>query len=233
MELYTSRLTPRRRTRQVEIDLSSLYELHRTLSLAFPELPKPISGDTEAKQDADEARKEVRCLFRVDETRDGPMILVQSRVEPDWRRLQQAHPQYLHTDPEVKAWKPNIPVGTSLRFRLRANPTVKRDGKRIPLRSEEEQLLWIGKQAGNHGFSLPLRNYRKPDGRMVELPFADTEEEEAQRNRHGTATTTHHAVQFDGVLRVTDPEVFSRALAGGVGPAKGFGFGLLSVARLA
>jgi CRISPR system Cascade subunit CasE len=39
-------------------------------------------------------------------------------------------------------------------------------------------------------------------------------------------------VEFDGVLKVTDSEAFGRALSSGIGPAKGFGFGLLSVAHL-
>jgi len=38
------------------------------------------------------------------------------------------------------------------------------------------------------------------------------------------------AVTFDGILRVTDPELFTQTLAQGVGTAKGLGFGLLSLA---
>jgi CRISPR system Cascade subunit CasE len=41
----------------------------------------------------------------------------------------------------------------------------------------------------------------------------------------------HQAVTFDGLLRVTDPEALLAALAGGIGSGKGFGFGLLSLAR--
>lgn len=36
---------------------------------------------------------------------------------------------------------------------------------------------------------------------------------------------------FDGVLGVTDAEAFRVALREGVGPAKAFGFGLLSIRR--
>jgi CRISPR system Cascade subunit CasE len=42
---------------------------------------------------------------------------------------------------------------------------------------------------------------------------------------------THHAVRFDGLLVVTDPERLRHALRAGIGSAKGFGFGLLSLAR--
>jgi CRISPR system Cascade subunit CasE len=39
-------------------------------------------------------------------------------------------------------------------------------------------------------------------------------------------------VDFEGILEVTDPEEFAAAVTAGIGPAKAFGFGLLSVARL-
>jgi CRISPR-associated protein Cas6/Cse3/CasE subtype I-E len=38
------------------------------------------------------------------------------------------------------------------------------------------------------------------------------------------------AVRFDGILQVTNAELFLQTLRAGIGPAKGFGFGLLSVA---
>ncbi|MEW6230411.1 MAG: type I-E CRISPR-associated protein Cas6/Cse3/CasE, partial [Bacillota bacterium] len=38
------------------------------------------------------------------------------------------------------------------------------------------------------------------------------------------------SVRYDGVLRVKDPTLFKKALFGGIGPGKAFGFGLLSVA---
>jgi CRISPR system Cascade subunit CasE len=37
------------------------------------------------------------------------------------------------------------------------------------------------------------------------------------------------AVRFEGVLAVTDPEVFRATVAAGIGSGKAFGFGLLSV----
>lgn len=39
-----------------------------------------------------------------------------------------------------------------------------------------------------------------------------------------------YSVRFDGVLTVTDPDTFRQTVAAGIGPAKAFGFGLLSVA---
>ncbi len=38
-------------------------------------------------------------------------------------------------------------------------------------------------------------------------------------------------VQFDGLLEVTDPARFGESLLGGIGSGKGFGCGMLSLAR--
>jgi len=40
----------------------------------------------------------------------------------------------------------------------------------------------------------------------------------------------HLAVQFDGRLRVTDPGALKEAVRSGIGSAKAYGFGLLSLA---
>jgi len=40
-----------------------------------------------------------------------------------------------------------------------------------------------------------------------------------------------YSVRYDGILTVTDPEAFRLTQVRGIGPAKGFGCGLLSVAR--
>jgi CRISPR system Cascade subunit CasE len=42
----------------------------------------------------------------------------------------------------------------------------------------------------------------------------------------------HSAVEFDGVLTVTDPAEFHRTFTLGIGSAKAFGFGLLVIAPI-
>lgn len=41
---------------------------------------------------------------------------------------------------------------------------------------------------------------------------------------------TFHSVTFEGLLRVTDPAVFTERLLGGIGPSKAYGCGLLTLA---
>ncbi len=53
---------------------------------------------------------------------------------------------------------------------------------------------------------------------------------ESRRVRFGSSAFS--AARFDGVLRVTEPEKFALAVENGLGKARAYGFGLLSVARV-
>jgi CRISPR system Cascade subunit CasE len=51
-----------------------------------------------------------------------------------------------------------------------------------------------------------------------------------ERGRGNKEKLRHYAVRFEGTLEVVNPDNFSSALFNGIGSAKGFGFGLLSIA---
>ena len=211
--IYLSQLLLNPQLRQVRAELGNPYEMHRSLAKAFPHHQGNFST--------------VRCLFRVDvlPSTGQYALLVQSRIEPCWDRLTVAE-TYLLRAPAVKEFTPAVEVGQRLRFRLRANPT-KRIGadreddklacKRVQLFTDEEQMAWLQRKGQECGFALM-------DARISAV--------ERQISRKGDgARVIHQAVTFDGVLRVIDPAAFRDALEAGIGPGKGFGFGLLSVAR--
>lgn len=202
--IYLSRLLLHPRSRQADRDARNPYEMHRTLSRAF--------------NDNREDWQEARCLFRVEEAREreGICVLVQSRVAPDWQRLSLPADYWLQP-PCTKAVELKVPAGSRLSFRLRANPTICQNGKRNPVRAETDQMDWLARKGSVHGF--------RPE--IARVTHADV-------IQFGTAagrTVTMQAVLYDGVLTVTDAPVFLAALEGGIGSGKGFGFGLLSVAR--
>ncbi|MCX7599827.1 MAG: type I-E CRISPR-associated protein Cas6/Cse3/CasE [Armatimonadetes bacterium] len=208
--MYLSRLILNPRCNQVQRELADLYQLHRTLLRAFPErLPQSE-----------------RVLFRVDvDRRTGvPTVLVQSQSQPDWSFLAD-RPDYLLRVPpplENPAWKPYHPsvgVGQLLQFRLRANPTFRRNNKRLAWLREEDQRAWLDRQAERSGFRL-LQLTVIPQGMATATKYDDS-------HRHNLR---HFAVVFEGVLQVTEPDAFLVAIARGIGAGKAFGFGLLSVA---
>lgn len=199
--MYLSQLLLNPRSRNARYDLGDRYELHRTLMSAFPtELP------------ADE-----RVLFRVEDNRNQPVvaILVQSRHLPDWDAVERMERHgYLASAPNIRTIGVEVSLGQQFPFRLQANPTVKRDGKRHALHADDDLTGWLLRQGDQHGFTCDPLHVQ-----TVKLG-----------NRYGQKRRqTWHAVQFDGALRVTQVEAFEAALINGIGSAKAFGFGLLSI----
>jgi CRISPR system Cascade subunit CasE len=84
------------------------------------------------------------------------------------------------------------------------------------------------------GFHLLTKTVIDVRGEERLVPCVDTRSEGKQTGRKrgpaGGHSTTHFAVVFDGLLRVTDTDALLQTLVQGIGPGKAFGFGLLSVA---
>lgn len=198
--MYLSQLMVNPQWRAARYDLADRYELHRTLLRAFPET-----------LDAAE-----RVLYRVE---DHPkqrqvVVLVQSHERPDWERADRLKWGYLLGEPRVREAHPAVTAGMQLMFRLHANPTVKQDGKRHAIYNEEALLTWLERKGAAHGFAFDRLGVQ-----VVKLG-----KKHGQKGRQ-----TWHAVQFDGMLHVVDGEALSAALLNGIGSAKAFGFGLLSI----
>jgi CRISPR system Cascade subunit CasE len=209
--MYLSRLILNPRSRQVQNEIANPYEMHRTVMSAFPETLPPHE----------------RVLFRLEQPPDlgWPVLLVQSQTCPNWEVLPahylldgHALPPDEH-NPAVKQVALVLNVGQRLRFRLLANPTVKRNGKRHGLCRAEEQYAWLQRKLESAGAQL-LDVHIRPDKRIT------------GRTAHhrGAHTLRFLAVQFDGLMEVTSPELLLDAVHKGIGSGKGLGFGLLSLA---
>lgn len=205
--MYLSRLRLNPRSKQAITEVSRPYELHRTLMKAFP--------DREAGPG--------RILFRVDKpTHENSIwLLVQSQDQPDWEKLE-ARSDYLLAGPDTKEYDPEFSTGQMLYFRLRANPTVKRGGKRYGVMGEEAQIEWLNKKGQQGGFE-PTSVIVTDEG-MASDCLTD-----GAGQQH---TLSLLAVRFEGVLRITDQVLFGRTVHRGIGSGKGLGFGMLSIAPI-
>jgi CRISPR system Cascade subunit CasE len=234
--MYLSKLVLNLRDWQVRRDLADCQELHRTLLRAFPDgAADNIAG----------ARARCGLLYRVEVDRlSGTVaVLVQSALEPDWSRLPAGYAARCAWKPITAAYEA-ITVGMRLRFRLRANPTRRiaraRDaeetrwvGKRVQLFREEDQLAWLARKGQAHGFRL-VQVRAVPDRPVSAVQVAPEGVVTGRRTSGGQVhPLTFGSVLFEGELEVTDAATFRAALVHGIGPAKAYGFGLLSVARLA
>ena len=216
--MYLSKLSLDPRSKEARRDVANPYDMHATLCRAFA----PTHTDTDT-----------RILWRLEEAPNGfPIVLVQSMGEAQWHVLSRSDAfegYFLESPRQGVLPLEHLQLGQTLRFRLKANPTVTRDGKRIGLykpcdllgyenREDEWVPGWLGRQANKGGFEL------------LQVDLGATERLRFFKHKGGNPITLQSAL-FDGHLKVTDLEQFKRTLEGGIGKAKGLGFGLLSVAK--
>lgn len=219
--MYLSRLLLNPRSRQVQRELADPYEMHRTVMKAF----------------SDQLAEAERVLFRVDmHPRTGiSTLLVQSHEKPDWSFLSAPQKNYLLPadelplgveNPAVKPVNIALKAGQVLAFRLRANPTVKKDregkkqGQRVGLVREEDQLAWLGSKIEAAGGAL-VSAHVDGEANLRGKLFIEKDDERRMR---------FVSVQFDGILQVKDPDLLVKTVGAGIGSGKGLGFGLLSLA---
>lgn len=216
--MYLSLLTLNPRARRVQRELADCYQLHRTVMAGFP----PVLPAEE------------RVLYRLEPgSREAPpRLLVQSLTPPDWTKLAEGEGEPyllpgLAPNPAVKEFSLRLRAGQELLFRLVANPTARRgplsdkgERARVGLLREEEQLAWLARKGETAGF------------RLLEARVSGSRRSQGWRpEESGRRALAIVAVQFDGLLRVHDPEALAQSVARGIGAAKGFGCGLLSLAR--
>ena len=192
--------------------LLNLYLLHQAIYRAFPDAAEGGHG---------------MVLYRADEDKEADAInlLVQSEKEPCWEKAELLS-SCLSEPFKIKTWDPQIARGQVLYFRLKANPTVKRNGKRLGLLREVDQLEWLKRKASSSGFTV-LSCRVVCEG----MEKAERKKGKAEDNGGGEVMS-FLAVRFDGILRVDEPQLFLKALKNGIGSGKSMGFGLLSVAPL-
>lgn len=221
MLLHRIHLDPR--SKEVRRDLSDPYQLHSTLCRAFcePSTKCPEGG----------------FLWRLEshaESERYPHVLVQSRAIPNWSGinvkgwLTKADPA---VDLNARLKLDALKNGQRFRFRLRANPTVTRAGKRLGLLHVEEQEKWLERKGQQHGFSLPkLASFDLSESSRERVDVRVSEEQMLRGEQRSGNGIRIFSVLFDGILTVTEPEKFRTALQTGIGHGKALGLGLLSVA---
>ena len=212
--------------REARRDLADPYQLHSTLCRAFsPPDRKCLPGE---------------FLWRLEpETApDGwPRILVQSRSMPDWARIG-VHGWLAEADTAINLSErlklDSLMAGQRFRFRLRANPTVNREGKRLGLLRLEDQEKWIARKGQQHGFALPkLASFDLSDASTERVDVRISQDQMLGGKQHAGNGIRVFSVLYDGVLAVTNADEFRKALQSGIGHGKVMGLGLFSVVPIA
>ncbi|WP_369387169.1 type I-E CRISPR-associated protein Cas6/Cse3/CasE [Streptomyces sp. CG1] len=201
------RLNPH--SRAVQRDLRDANEMHRTLMRLVPD------------QLGEAPRQAAGLLYRLDVTDTTSTLLVQATtLDPERLPDSYGHSDVKDLTPMFNALKKGIAV----RYRIVVNP-VKTErlpldqkgqrGKRIALTGPEADQWWTRRatEAGLQPHTL------------LPTPVAP-----AQPGSKGARPMRYHLVRYDGTAEVTDPDALANAVLTGVGRAKSYGAGLLSLA---
>jgi CRISPR system Cascade subunit CasE len=219
--MYLSRIEMDTRRRETMRALSSPHVLHAAVENCFFD-----------ESDNAKPGNAGRNLWRTDRLRDKLYLLLLSPQIPDFApfarqfcddgRQGETKPYdgFLGRIKEEQRW----------RFRLRANPVhsvpnekdeagTSARGKVYAHVTPRQQKAWLAEKAPRCGFAL--------DEEMYEV----VQSEQIRFRREGKYVTLGIAA-FEGTLQVKDLTLFTRSLTEGIGRAKAYGCGLLTIAGL-
>lgn len=182
---------------------------------------------------------EGRILWRLDDAprKDKAWLYIVSPERPNLSAISAQVEDELVTKCETKPYDrvlAGMREGQVWQFRLKANPVRRAlldKGRRPNPKvvgtlqahvTEEQQRNWLLDRAEGNGFRVCSDNA----GRQA---VNVTKRVREQFNR-GSKAVTIATAQFDGVLEVTNASAFAHALGHGIGRAKGFGCGLITIA---
>lgn len=215
--MYLSRIALDTKRRDTMRALASPQILHGAAESSFP-------------HHADGTRD--RILWRVDYFENKCYLLVLSTEKPDFTQISSAF-GYPHATPqwETRDYSPlleRLQEGQIWRFRLRANPVRSSFREKDPETGRgkvfahvtlEQQRQWALLKANTCGFTLKEDDF--------DIVHTDWKRFYKKDNNHAV---TLHIVTFEGVLTISDRERFTQSLIGGIGRAKAYGCGLLTIA---
>lgn len=201
--------------------LSSPQAMHAAVLAGFP------SGTEQPDEKG-------RLLWRVDQDAHRALLFVVSRNRPDLTHLAEQAGWPTRPEWETRDYQPlldSLRAGDRWAFRLTANPT--RSGRkdadaeqtqRFGHLTARQQQDWLLGRCEKNGFTIPTGGSGEP---ALEV----RRREVVRFNRQGRTVTLSTAV-LDGQLEVVDADTFRHVLTHGLGPAKGYGCGLLTLAKV-
>ena len=203
-----SMLTLNPKSQKCRNDMRNVQSMHRRIMGLFSDTPSA------------QARKEFGVLWRVEPT-ESSTLLLQSSLEPDFAFLPDGYASFEYKN--IDAHLSSLQRGQIVRYRVMLNPVrSSRAGGRnsqtpIPFAEHSE---WWKSRAEKIGLvsldapaliSQPTKQLRR-DGSCPSLPIYST--------------------RVDGIAEIADVDSLRRAIESGVGRAKAWGCGLLTVARV-
>jgi CRISPR system Cascade subunit CasE len=208
--------------------LGSPQAMHAAVLSSFAPQPPPTGEEPTAPAQPS------RILWRVDRSATtNTHLYILSPARPDLTHLvEQAGWPTTETwqTREYSSLLERLQEGQRWAFRLKANPVhavrVAQEQRTKPLGhvTVAQQETWLTSRTHKHGFTLAKGT---PDA--LDLLVHDRETIRFKRNN---ATVTLTTATYDGILHITDAQALRTALVTGIGRAKGYGCGMLTLAPI-
>lgn len=186
--------------------LANCHDMHRSLMKGFPQY------------EAGSARANAKMMYRVIANDTGGTVFMQSAEKPNLAQYERLSPDVRQTQ-DISALQDRLKNHTFWGFELLAIPCKKeaREGRishRVFLKTGEERLQWLERQAERRGFRI-----------------ADAYEKSTEliNGRKGNDHISADAVVFSGVLEILDSDLFWNSFMEGIGPEKAYGAGMLMI----
>ncbi len=209
--------------------LSSPQMLHAAVMSSFAEIPLPTPDGARVLWRIDRNNKAETYLYLVSPAKPDLTHLVEQAGWPETGRW-----QTLDYGPFLSG----LAAGDQWAFRLTANPvhTARRkDDEPTKLTAHvglKHQRGWLLQRQDNAGFKVaekPPQQRLAPDDQH-ELMITGRQQLAFKKAGQRQAVTLV-TVTFDGRLEVTDPDAFRHTLTRGLGKAKAYGCGLMTLAK--
>lgn len=201
--MYLSKITLHPSRAATRILLGSRHKIHATLMQCFSE---------------EELRNhQSRILWRQENDGRDPIILIQSPTPPDFTHVIETYTR--PTSPTATITKPygtvleSLTEGQKIKWKIELNPTINKNGKRIPIYPAQTEE-WTTNKLSPHGLSIQ------------QLTTTPAQNITFIRNHRRITLASTIAI---GTATITNPTELRNAITTGIGKAKGYGFGMLSI----
>lgn len=189
--------------------------------------PSKLHGAIEVGFHGDRKRR----LWRIDHLNNSLYLLLVSEDVPNLKNvLEQFGTGQKWETREYDSFLERIHEGDLMQFRLTANPTRsisqpaeggnKKRGKVVAHTTPEHQREWLLKKADSCGFRLDPDAFTVSGSRWIKF----------WKEKEGRPVTLLQ-VTYEGLLTVSDRELFQKALREGIGRERAYGMGLMTVIR--
>ncbi|BDR60576.1 type I-E CRISPR-associated protein Cas6/Cse3/CasE [Lactobacillus xylocopicola] len=214
--MYLSRVMIDVNNRQKTKDLTHLGAYHNWVEQSFP--------------DEVEKQSRSRKLWRIDTLRKEKYLIVLSETKPDPAVLVKYGVAGTVLIKSYDNFLNSLKNGQYLRFRLTANPTHsvitpgEKRGRVFPHVTVDQQKDWLIQKTKTTGFQI-VKKQENSDHYLF-----DVVERDHPILKHKNERKVHLSrVSFEGILKITDLEMFKKSLIGGIGRKKAYGMGLMTV----